>query len=270
MLTRETFVQRFGRRTVFGMVHIKALPGAPMYGGSMAAVIDAAVRDARALAAGGCDGLGAENFGDRPFFATRVPAETIAAMTRVIAAVAGEVRLPIGVNVLRNDARAAIAIAAAAGAAFIRVNVHTGAMLTDQGIIEGEAAETLRSRARLAPEVAVFADHLVKHATPLVETDVVQSAKDLRHRGLADAIIITGAETGSAADPGRLHMLREVLDDAPLLIGSGIDAGNAAAFAGADGAIVGTAMKRDGRVDAEVDQTRVERIVRAFKSAGGR
>ena len=270
MLTRETFAKRFSRRAVFGMVHIKALPGAPMFAGSMDAVVEAAIRDARSLAGGGCDALGCENYGDRPFFKTRVPPETIAAMTRVIAAIAGEVQLPIGVNVLRNDARAALAIAAAVEAAFIRINVHTGAMITDQGIIEGEAAETLRSRARLGPGVAIFADHLVKHATPIVEPDVVQSAKDLRHRGYADAIIITGAETGAEADPRRLETLREALDDAPLLIGSGIDARNAAMFASADGAIVGTAMKRGGRVDAPVDQKRVERIVRAFKAAGGR
>src|SRR6476661_6184370 len=113
MMTRETFAKKFSRRAVFGMVHIKALPGAPMFAGSMDEVVDAAIRDARALAAGGCDGLGTENYGDRPFFKTRVPPETIAAMTRVIAAVAGEVQLPIGVNVLRNDARAALAIAAA-------------------------------------------------------------------------------------------------------------------------------------------------------------
>ena len=270
MLTRETFAKKFSRRAVFGMVHLKPLPGAPMFAGSMDEVVDAAIRDARALAAGGCDGLGAENFGDRPFFKTRVPPETIAAMTRVIAAIAAEVPLPIGVNVLRNDARAALAIAAAAGGVFIRINVHTGAMVTDQGIIEGEAAETLRSRARFAPDVAIFADHLVKHATPLGATDVVQSARDLRHRGYADAIIITGAETGAEADPHRLEILREALDDAPLLIGSGIDAKNAAAFAAADGAIVGTSMKRGGRVGAPVDPKRVEKVVRAFKAAGGR
>ena len=270
MLTRETFAKRFSRRAVFGMVHIKALPGAPMFAGSMDEVVDAALADARALAAGGCDGMGAENFGDRPFFKTAVPPETIAAMTRVIAAIAAEVQLPIGVNVLRNDARAALGIAAAAGGAFIRINVHTGAMLTDQGIIEGKAAETLRSRAQLAPDVAIFADHLVKHATPLVEPDVVQSAKDLRHRGYADAIIITGAGTGAKADPHRLDMLRVALDDAPLLIGSGIDAENAAAFATADGVIVGTSMKRGGRIDAPVDPKRVEKVVRAFKAAGGR
>ena len=97
------------------------------------------MRDARALRDGGCDGFVVENFGDRPFTRGRVEAETVAAMTRVIAEVTAVVRLPFGVNVLRNDALSALAIAAATGAAFIRVNVHTGAMLTDQGIIEGDA-----------------------------------------------------------------------------------------------------------------------------------
>src|ERR1700716_859937 len=147
MLTREDFQHRFGRNAVIGMVHVAALPGAPMYGGSMLAIVEAALCDARALRDGGCDAVVFENFGDRPFFKDEVPAETVAALTRVIVDVVAEVGMPFGVNVLRNDAASAIAIAAATGAAFIRVNVHTGAMLTDQGIIEGCAAETLRKRA---------------------------------------------------------------------------------------------------------------------------
>jgi membrane complex biogenesis BtpA family protein len=181
-------------------------------------------------------------------------------MTRVIVQVAQEIRLPFGVNVLRNDALSALAIAAATGAAFIRVNVHTGAMVTDQGIIEGDAYTTLRKRASLAPDVLLFADHLVKHAAPLAAVDEVQSARDLRLRGLADALIVTGAETGAAADPARLATLREAVD-APLLVGSGLTAGNAQTFRDADGAIVGTSVKRDGFVDA----ARVEAVVRAFR-----
>src|SRR5438132_14244138 len=107
-----TFASRFGR-PIFGMVHLAALPGAPTFGGSMDEVIEAALADARALREGGCDGMLFENFGDRPFFKDAVPAETVAAMTRVIAEVRREVALPFGVNVLRNDARSAIAIAAA-------------------------------------------------------------------------------------------------------------------------------------------------------------
>ena len=113
-------------------------------------------------------------------------------------------------------------------------------------------------------------EFVTRNRWPIVEPDIVQSAKDLRHRGYADAIIITGAETGAEADSRRLEMLRDALDDTPLLIGSGIDAHNAAMFAISDGAIVGTAMKRGGRVDAPVDQKRVERVVRAFKAAGAR
>lgn len=267
MLARDDFRNRFGGNAVIGMVHVAALPGAPMYGGSMPPIVDAALRDARALREGGCDAIAFENFGDRPFFKDRVPAETVAALTRVIVEVVAEIQMPFGVNVLRNDAASAIAIAAAAGAAFIRVNVHTGAMLTDQGIIEGRAAETLRKRAALAPDVWIFADHMVKHATPMVLMDDIQSAKDLRYRGFADAVIISGAETGAEPDRIRFAHVREALNDAPILIGSGLTESNAGTFADADGAIVGTSIKIDGRVDAPVDPDRVKRLVAAFKNA---
>jgi membrane complex biogenesis BtpA family protein len=265
MHTREDFARRFGGNAVIGMVHVAALPGAPMYGRSMQAVVDAALRDARALRDGGCDAIAFENFGDRPFFKDGVPVETVAALTRVIVEVVAAVALPFGVNVLRNDAASAIAIASATGAAFIRVNVHTGAMLTDQGIIEGRAAKTLRKRAMLAPDVLIFADHMVKHAMPMVSLDDIQAAKDLRQRGLADAVIISGAETGAEPDRGSFARVREALSDAPILIGSGLREANAGTFEDADGAIVGTSIKIDGRVDAPVDPDRVKRLVAAFK-----
>ena len=268
MLTRETFISRFGR-PLFGMVHLAPLPGAPLFGGSLSAVIDAALADARALRDGGCDGVVFENFGDRPFFKERVEPETVAAMTRVIVAVTAEVALPFGVNVLRNDAASALAIAAATGAAFIRVNVHTGAMVTDQGIIEGRAGETLRRRAALAPDVLLFADFMVKHAAPLVNLDQAQAARDLRVRGLADAMIISGPETGAEPDAARVARVRAAAD-APLLVGSGLTESNADSFAAADGAIAGTSIKRNGRVEAPVDQTRVARLVDAFRGGGGR
>ena len=263
MLSRDGFAERFTPKAVFGMVHLRALPGAPLFSGSIDAVIESAVGDARALVAGGCDGVIFENFGDRPF-RKHVDAETVAAMTRVIAEVRRDLRLPFGVNVLRNDARAALAIGAATGAAFIRINIHIGAMVTDQGIIEGQAADTLRHRAAFAPHVLIFADHLVKHATPIGEVDEIQMARDLRERGRADALIVSGRETGAAADLKRLLRTREAVD-APILVGSGLTAENAANYADADGAIVGTSVKRDGRVEMPVDPLRVERIVRAFK-----
>jgi membrane complex biogenesis BtpA family protein len=256
MLTRQGFLDQFARRAVFGMVHLDALPGSP-HAKPIDAVIEAAIRDAKAIADGGCDGFAIENYGDKPFTRGRVEAETVAAMTRVILEVTREVRLPFGVNVLRNDALSALGIAAATGAAFVRVNILTGAMVTDQGIIEGEAFAVLRKRAGLAPGVLIFADHLVKHATPLGESSVT----DLRERGLADAIIVTGTATGAAADPARLRGVRASLADAPLLLGSGLTAENAAQFTDADGAIVGTSLKTADRVDPR----RVDAVVRAFK-----
>ena len=264
MLSRDEFRRRFGDHAVFGMVHMLPLPGSPSFGGSIDDVVKAAAADAKALVKGGCSGLAFENFGDRPFF-KKPPAETVAAMTRVIADVVRDLRVPFGVNVLRNDPASALAIAAATGAAFIRVNVHTGAMLTDQGIIEGEAAATLRLRERLAPDAAIFADHFVKHATPLVEVDEKQAVKDLRERGCADAILVSGRETGAAVDVARLQLVRDAVD-APVLIGSGLTASNASNYAAADGAMVGTSLKSGGRVELQ----RVKEVVAAFRSRGAR
>jgi membrane complex biogenesis BtpA family protein len=264
MLTSASFASRFAPRAVFGMVHLLPLPGAPLHV-SLDDVLAAALRDARAIREGGADGVVFENFGDRPFTKGRVDAATVAAMTRVVAEVVREVRIPFGVNVLRNDAHSALAVAAATGAAFIRVNVHSGAMLTDQGLIEGDAYATIRRRAALAPEVLIFADHMVKHAVPLGDVDPLQAAKDLRLRGLADALIVSGAETGAAADPQRLQSLRHALPDAPLLLGSGLTEENGSAFAAADGAIVGTSIKSGGNLDAPVDVRRVAGIIRAFR-----
>ena len=269
MLTRKTFAERFGWPALFGMVHLRALPGAPLFE-SMDEVIDAALYDVRALAEGGVDGFVVENFGDRPFFRNRVPAETIAAMARVVTEIAHSVSLPFGVNVLRNDARAALAVAVATGASFIRVNVHAGAFVADQGILEGEAAETMRLRAVLCPQVFVFADHMVKHAVPLGAVGEVQAGRDLRLRALADAIVVSGAETGAAADPARLRRLREALPDVPLVVGSGLTAANAGQFPDADAAIAGTSVKRGGAVDAPVDRERVARLAAAFKLRGVR
>jgi len=263
-MTRKEFRARFGERPLFGMVHMRALPGAPLFGGSIDDVIAAALADARALAEGGCDAIVFENFGDRPF-GKCAGRETVAAMTRVIADVTREIRRPFGVNVLRNDAAGALAIAAATGASFIRVNVHTGAMLTDQGIIEGDAAATLRLRKAIAPDVLIFADHLVKHATPLGPVDEIQAARDLRERGLADAVIVSGRETGAEVDDRRFQLVRNAID-APLLIGSGLTAENAPRFYEADGAIAGTSLKREG----VVDRGRVEQLVAAFRQRVGR
>src|SRR6185369_9195248 len=154
-------------------------------------VIAAAVADARTYERGGVHALFIENFGDVPFTKTNVGPETVAAMAAAGCAIRATVKLPIGFNVLRNDAHAALALCAACDGSFIRVNVHIGAMLTDQGLIEGNAHDTLRCRRQLCPQTKIFADVLVKHAVPLGDLSIEDSARDTLERGLADALIIS-------------------------------------------------------------------------------
>lgn len=254
-------------RPLIGMVHLRALPGAPAHR-SMRDVLEAARRDAAALAEGGCNAIMVENFGDAPFFPGSVPPETVAGITVAAAAVREAVSLPLGINVLRNDAPAALGIAVATGAAFIRVNVLTGGMYTDQGWIEGRAHEVLRSRAALRADVAILADVLVKHAAPPPGTHAAAAARDLWHRGGADALIVTGAATGEAVDVARLEAVRRAVPDAPILAGSGVTAANAAeVLRHANGAIVGSAVQREGRAGAGVEVERVRAVVAAFRRA---
>jgi membrane complex biogenesis BtpA family protein len=259
-----------GRPLLVGVVHLAPLPGAPLYGGALAPVLDAARRDAAALAHG-CDAVIVENFGDVPFHARRVPPETVAAMALSVAAVGEELGgLPLGVNVLRNDAAAALGLCAATGASFLRVNVHNGAAVTDQGLIEGEADRTLRERARLAPGAALLADVHVKHASPLGREPIGRAALDALERGLADAVIVSGHGTGSSPDLEPLAEVRAAVGQRPVLIGSGLDESNAARLlAHASGAIVGTCLKEEGRVERPVDAERVRRMRELFEGLGG-
>ena len=249
------------RPLLVGVVHLLPLPGAPRAGRDLTPVLDAARRDAAALAEG-CDAVIVENFGDVPFHATRVPAETIAAMALSLAAVGEELgALPLGVNVLRNDAAAALGLCAATGASFFRVNVHTGAAVTDQGIIEGEADRTLRERARLAPDAALLADVHGKHASPLGRESIGRAALDALERGMADAVIVSGHGTGNSPSPEPLAEVRAAVGSRPVLIGSGLTPENAGSLlAHADGAIVGTWLKEEGRLERPVDRARVREL----------
>ena len=162
----------FGAKKAFiGVVHLLPLPGSPRWRGDMDSVLRRAEEEAIILDQGGAHGIIVENFGDAPFRIGRVEPETAAAMTLALQRVRQATKLPVGVNVLRNDAQSALAIAAVTGAEFIRVNVHYGVMAADEGLVQGEAFETLRRRRALNVELKILADVLVKHAVPLGPAD---------------------------------------------------------------------------------------------------
>jgi uncharacterized protein len=254
---------------LIGMVHLPALPGSPRWDGSIDHAIDVALTDSRALVDNGMDALIVENYGDAPFTRGRVAASTVAAM----AVVARELRralpdTPLGVNILKCDARSALGVAAAVGARFIRVNVLAGAVVADQGIVETDAYELLRERRLLGVEVAIFADVQGKHAVPLAPVELEQQARDLASRSLADGLVVSGRATGDATPLGDVKRVRSAVPDVPILVGSGVTAETAAELLSiADALIVGTSLKRDGDVSNSVDPARVRRLVDAV---GGR
>ncbi len=254
------------RKVLIGVVHLQPLPGSPRWAGDFDAIIEAAVRDARAYERGGAHALFIENFGDVPFTKNQVAPETIAAMTAAGRAVRDAVSIPIGFNVLRNDACAALALCAACHGEFIRVNVHTGAMLTDQGVIEGNAYETLRYRERVCPEAKIFADVHVKHAVPLGNWSLEDAARDTVARGLADALIVSGHGTGLPTELADVERVRRAAPSVRILLGSGVTLNNVRSYLPvADGFIVGTSLKVGGKVSNPVDLRRVAALVKALK-----
>ncbi|HVE40722.1 MAG TPA: BtpA/SgcQ family protein [Planctomycetota bacterium] len=251
-------------RPVVGMVHLLPLPGAPR-ARALDEIRAAARADADALARGGVDGILIENYGDAPFTGGSVEPQVVATMAVLASEIRARAKLPIGVNVLRNDARSALAVALAAGADFIRVNVHVGAAETDQGRIDGRAYETLRYRKAIEADVAIFADVFVKHARPAGMADLASVARDTAYRGLAEVLLVTGTETGSAADPERVRQVKQAVPDRPVWVASGVEPGNVRGFGEADGFIVGSAFERGGRAGDRVEVQRVKALVRALK-----
>lgn len=228
----------------------------------MAEVVATAVDDARVLVEAGFPALIVENFGDVPFYSDVVPPETVAAMTRAVEAV-GETDVPVGVNVLRNDGLAALAVAAITGASFIRVNILSGVMFTDQGPIVGNAAEIQRKRAALAPEVEVWADVLVKHGTPPSGVDARQTALDTVERGLADAVIVSGPGTGEEPDPTEARTVKDAVPAGIRIVaGSGVTTANLdSLLAAVDTVIVGSSVKVDGDANKRPDPLRAKAFV---------
>jgi membrane complex biogenesis BtpA family protein len=264
----------FGRtKVVIGVVHCPPLPGAADYDGApVAGLIARALDDAHAYAQAGCDGLIVENHGDVPFLKPEAIGPETPAMLAVIAdRVRAAVGVPIGINVLANAALHALAVAKAAGAAFVRVNQWANAYVANEGLIEGAAARALRYRALLhARDVRVFADAHVKHGAHAIVADrtLEEQVRDVVFFH-ADALIATGQRTGDAATAAEIAGFRAAAD-LPLLVGSGVTEANVAdILPHVDGVIIASALKRDGVWWNPVDRARAKRFMDRVRAIRG-
>ncbi|MBF2021031.1 MAG: BtpA/SgcQ family protein [Hydrococcus sp. C42_A2020_068] len=251
---------------IIGVVHLLPLPTSARWGGSLKAVIERAEQEATALAAGGVDGIIVENFFDAPFAKDCVDPAVVSAMTLIVDRIMNLVVVPVGINLLRNDAKSALAIASCVNAQFIRVNVLTGVMATDQGLIEGQAHQLMRYRRELEADVAILADVLVKHARPLGMPNLTTAVQETIERGLADAVILSGWATGSPPSFEDLELATTAAKGTPVLIGSGATWENIGQLMkAADGAIVASSLKRNGKITEPIDPIRVAQFVEAAR-----
>jgi membrane complex biogenesis BtpA family protein len=251
---------------IIGVVHLLPLPTSPRWGGDLKAAIDRAEQEATALASGGVNGIIVENFFDAPFAKDQVNPAIVSAMTLIVHRLMNLVTVPIGINVLRNDAQSALAIASCVGAQFIRVNVFNGVMATDQGLIEGNAHHLLRYRRELGSDVKILADVLVKHGRPLGSPNVTTAVRETIERALADGVILSGWSTGSPPNLEDLELARAAAGGTPVFIGSGADWENIPTLIrAADGVIVSSSLKRHGRITQPIDPSRVSQFVEAMQ-----
>ncbi len=252
------------RFRVIGVVHLAALPGSAGHREPLEAIEERALQDAHHLVTGGVDALIVENFGDTPFPPHRVPDETLAAFTRLAWSLRQAFpQIPLGINLLRNAAAQAVAVAAAVGAQFVRINVPVGVFMAPSGWLEGQArAAALMRRHTGARSIAFFEDILVKHAWPVVpQASVDFWVRETEERGLADALIVTGAHTGAPASRERIEAVVQHARK-PVLVGSGVTLETLPELVGrVQGVIVGTALKRRGITTEPVDPQRVRRFV---------
>ena len=127
---------------LIGVVHLPPLPGSPRHRGRIGDAVDSAVSDARALVRAGFDAVLVENFGDAPFPKDESPPVTVASLAVVLDRVRQALppAVPLGVNVLRNDARAAAGVPVLVASGVTPRNVRRF-LASSSGVIVGSAVK---------------------------------------------------------------------------------------------------------------------------------
>ncbi|MDR3702140.1 MAG: BtpA/SgcQ family protein [Candidatus Sulfopaludibacter sp.] len=254
------------RRALIGVIHVAALPGTPESLQGVAVIAEAAAAEARMYAAAGFHGLLIENTHDRPYLKGSAGPEIVSAMAVIGSEVRRAAGLPLGVQILAGANVAAMAVAHACGASFVRVEGFVFAHVADEGIIESCAGDLLRYRRAIgAGSIRVFADIKKKHSAHAITADV-DLAETARAAEFfqADGVIVSGIATGRATDPAEVRAVSEAVG-IPALVGSGVTPENMDGLAAADALIVGSSVKEGGLWRNRLDAVRVQKVSEAFR-----
>jgi membrane complex biogenesis BtpA family protein len=253
-------------RALIGVIHVPALPGTPGSRQQIAEIAELCAIEARAYAAAGFHSVVIENTHDRPYLKGSAGPEIVAGMAVIGSEVRRASGLPLGVQILAGANLAAMAVANACGASFVRVEGFVFAHVADEGLIESCAGELLRYRRAIgADAVWVLADIKKKHSAHAITADVdlaeTARAAEFFH---ADGVIVSGAATGRPTNPDEVRAASQAVS-IPTLVGSGVTPENMKTFATADALIVGSSVKEDGLWSNRLDEARMRAVVRAFR-----
>jgi membrane complex biogenesis BtpA family protein len=252
-------------RALIGVLHVGPLPGAPGAAREVSKLAAAAVAEARIYASAGFHGLILENTFDRPYLRGAVGPEIVAAMTAIAVEIRRAVPLPLGIQVLAGANLAAMAVAHASGAAFVRVEGFVFAHVADEGIIESSAGELLRYRQAIgATDVRVFAVLKKKHSAHAItaDLDLAETARAAEFFQ-ADGVIVSGVATGRPTDPEEVRAVSAAVG-IPTLVGSGVTPENMASLKAADALIVGSSVKEGGLWSNRLSPDLVRGVAEAF------
>ncbi len=245
------------------MVHVGALPGTPRNSMKIDAIISEAVRECIILSMAKVDAIIIENMHDRPYLNRNAGPEIIAAMTAIATEIKKAVSLPVGIQILAGANKAALAVALATQLDFIRAEGFVFGHLADEGWMNSDAGELLRYRKQIGAEhIQIFTDIKKKHSSHAITTDIsIAETARAAEFFLSDGVIVTGAATGEKASIEEVKEVKQAVK-IPVIIGSGIDAGNIHEYwNSADAFIVGSSLKEDGNWENPVDLSRVRDLM---------
>jgi uncharacterized protein len=251
-------------------VHLAPMPGTPLYdaAGGVEAIVEAARRDLKALQDADVDAVMFGNENDRPY-ELKVDTVSTATMAFVIGQMRKDIQKSFGVNVLW-DPMASVALATATGASFMR-EILTGTYASDMGPWTPNAGKAMRYRDRLnRSDLVMLANVSAEFAYSLDRRDLADRARSAVFSSIPDAILVSGAITGEAAEMADLIAVKKVLPDTPVLANTGVKHSTIAdVFKVADGCIVGSSLKVDGDTWKAVDAARAAEFMRLAKAARG-
>jgi hypothetical protein len=253
-------------KPIIAMCHMLALPGDPRYNveKGMHWVIECARRDLEALQDGGVDAVMFSNEASLPYL-TRVEPITSVSMARVIGELRSEIKVPYGVNVLW-DPKASIDLAMATGAQFVR-EIFSGVYASDFGLWNTNCGEVIRHQHAIhAQHVKLLFNIVPEAAVYLGHRDAADIARSTVFNLRPDALCVSGLTAGVASSPETLRRVKEAVPNTPVLANTGVRPENIREqLEVADGAVTGTAFKRDGYIWNEVDVGRVREFMKIVR-----